>query len=112
MRARTLGSVALRRRLDLITACHWIEIAMALNLETCFTPLRSPESNGMAEALVKTFKRDYAKVNPIPDAAGALPWSPCARTIAAKLYRSPREYISDPVLNSPRVRSNGVNFSR
>ena len=26
----------------------------------------------MAEALVKTFKRDYVKVNPIPNAASAL----------------------------------------
>lgn len=35
-----------------------IEIAVALNLEPCFTPLVSPESNGMAEAFAKTFKRD------------------------------------------------------
>ena len=34
-----------------------------------FTPVESPESNGMAEAFVKTFKRDYVRVNPIPDAA-------------------------------------------
>ena len=34
----------------------------------CFTPVRSPESNGIAEAFVKTFKRDYVRVNPLPDA--------------------------------------------
>jgi putative transposase len=34
----------------------------------CFTPMRSPESNGIAEALVKTFKRDYARIHPLPDA--------------------------------------------
>ena len=47
-------------------------MALALNLEPCFTPVESPESNGMAEAFVRTFKRDYVHVNPIPDAATAL----------------------------------------
>jgi putative transposase len=43
-----------------IFAAHkTIEIAVALNLVPCFTPVESPESNGMAEAFVKTFKRDY-----------------------------------------------------
>ena len=56
-----------------IFAAHkTIDIALALNLEPCFTPVESPESNGMAEAFVKTFKRDYVRVNPIPDAAAAL----------------------------------------
>ena len=36
------------------------------------TPVRSPESNGISEAFVKTFKRDYVRVNPIPDAKTAL----------------------------------------
>ena len=36
------------------------------------TPIESPQSNGMAEALVKTFKRDYARVNPRPDADAVL----------------------------------------
>ena len=39
----------------------------------CFTPVQSPESNGIAEAFVKTFKRDYAPVHPLPDAATVLP---------------------------------------
>ena len=34
-------------------------IAKTLNLQSCFTMAYSPESNGMAEALVKTIKRDY-----------------------------------------------------
>jgi hypothetical protein len=34
--------------------------------------VESPESNGMAEAFVKTFKRDYVRVNPIPDTRTAL----------------------------------------
>jgi putative transposase len=44
---------------------------VALNLVPCFTPVESPERNGMAEAFVKTFKRDYVRY-PIPDAATAL----------------------------------------
>ena len=56
-----------------IFAAHkTIEIALALNLGPCFTPVESPESNGMAEAFVKTFKRDYVRVSPIPNAAAAL----------------------------------------
>ena len=41
---------------------HW------LGLRPCFTPVRSPQSNGMAETFVHTFKRDYVRVNPLPDA--------------------------------------------
>src|SRR5262249_42523208 len=44
-----------------------IEIALALNLAPCFTPVESPESNGMAEAFVKTFKRDYVRISLIPN---------------------------------------------
>ena len=40
-----------------------IEFATRLGLVPCFTPPRSPQSNGMAEAFVKTFKRDYVRVN-------------------------------------------------
>ena len=32
----------------------------------------SPQSNGIAEAFVKTFKRDHARVHPLPDAATVL----------------------------------------
>ena len=37
-------------------------------LEPRTTPQESPRSNGMAEAFVGTFKRDYARVNAVPDA--------------------------------------------
>jgi putative transposase len=40
----------------------------ALRLQLCFTPVCSPESNGIAEAS-KTFKRDYARLSILPDAA-------------------------------------------
>jgi putative transposase len=35
-----------------------LDTATALGLQLCFTPVRSPVSNGIAEAFVKTFKRD------------------------------------------------------
>ena len=41
------------------TAKETITFAAALGIVSKFTPARSPQSNGMAEALVKTFKRDY-----------------------------------------------------
>jgi hypothetical protein len=54
------------------TAAETVEFAKALNLVACFTPVRSPESNGVCEAFVKTFKRNYAAVNPRPDAISVL----------------------------------------
>ena len=38
-------------------------LATQFNLKSCFTMAYSPESNGMAEAFVKTIKRDYVYVN-------------------------------------------------
>lgn len=40
---------------SIFAAYRTLEIAAALNLEPCFTPVESPESNGMAESFVKTF---------------------------------------------------------
>ncbi|WP_246206053.1 IS3 family transposase [Propylenella binzhouense] len=81
-------------------AAKTIDMALALNLEPCFTPVESPESNGLAEAFVKTFKRDYVRVNPIPDAATAIAavrdWMEDYNTVHphSRLgYRSPREYL-------------------
>lgn len=42
--------------------------AQALDLTPCFTPVASPQSNGMSEAFVKTLKRDYIRISPLPDA--------------------------------------------
>ena len=85
---------------SIFAAYKTIEIALALNLSPCFTPVESPESNGMAEAFVKTFKRDYVRVSSIPDAATALAqialWMEDYNTVHphSRLgYRSPREYI-------------------
>ncbi|RNJ42450.1 hypothetical protein B5V01_07860 [Mesorhizobium erdmanii] len=43
------------------TAKETRDFATALNLIACFTPVQSPESNGMSESFVKTFKRDYVR---------------------------------------------------
>ena len=45
-----------------------LDVATALGLRLAFTPPRSPESNGIAEAFVKTLRRDYARVALLPDA--------------------------------------------
>ena len=80
-------------------AAKTIELATALGLVSCFTPVESPESNGIAEAFVKTFKRDYVRVNPIPDAATALAtidgWMVDYNQVhphSRLAYRSPSEY--------------------
>ena len=49
-----------------------VAFASWLGLVSRFTPVRSPESNGMAEAFVKTFKRDYVYVHDRPDARTVL----------------------------------------
>ena len=64
------------------------------------TPLESPQSNGMAEAFVRTLKRDYVRVSPVPDAEAVLRQLPVwlahyneVHPHRALGYRSPREFI-------------------
>lgn len=54
------------------TAKATLDVATALGLRLAFTPPRSPESNGIAEAFVKTLKRDYIRVVLLLDASTAL----------------------------------------
>jgi transposase InsO family protein len=85
---------------SIFAAYRTLDIAAALNLEPCFTPVESPESNGMAEAFVKTFKRDYVRVNPIPTRAPRCSGSTnmedySSEHLHSRLgYHSPREYIA------------------
>jgi putative transposase len=81
------------------TAGETRKLAHEIGLVPCTTPIESPQSNGMAEAFVKTFKRDYARVNPRPDAASVLRqldgWFEHYNTVhphKALGYRSPREF--------------------
>ena len=50
------------------TANETISFARLMGLKPCTTPYCSPESNGMAESFVKTFKRDYVYMHDLPDA--------------------------------------------
>jgi putative transposase len=81
-------------------AYETIEFAVRLGLVPCFTPVRSPQSNGMAEAFVKTFKRDYVYVHDRPDAKTVLSqlsnWFEDYNEIhphKALRLKSPREFI-------------------
>jgi putative transposase len=75
------------------------DTAAALGLQLCFTPVRSPQSNGIAEAFVKTFRRDYARLAILPDVATLLPLLPAwfddynvSHPHAALRFRSPHEF--------------------
>lgn len=88
------------------TAAETTDFAAALNLIPCFTPVRSPESNGVCEAFVKTLKRDYARVNPRPDAISVLQqlpaWFEDYNTVhphSGLRMRSPREFIAQQSAN-------------
>jgi putative transposase len=75
--------------------------ARDIGLEPLTTPVTSPQSNGMAEAFVRTIKRDYARVNPLPDAQTVIESLPlwfahynAIHPHSALRYRSPREFIA------------------
>ena len=81
-------------------AYETIEFAAGLGLVPCFTPVRSPQSNGMAESFVKTFKRDYVYVHDRPDAQTVLShlsnWFEDYNEVhphKALQLKSPREFI-------------------
>jgi len=83
------------------TATDTRRFAGDIGLLPLTTPVESPQSNGMAEAFVRTFKRDYVSVGPKPDAETvmrSLPrWFDHYNELhphRALGYRSPREFIA------------------
>ena len=78
------------------------KLAREIGFEPRFTPVRSPQSNGMAEAFVRTIKRDYARPSSLPDARSVIAqlpvWFEHYNTVhphKALGYRSPREFIAN-----------------
>jgi putative transposase len=76
-------------------------LAREMGLEPGTTPVQSPQSNGMAEAFVRTIKRDYVRVSPIPNAQTVMESLPLwlehdnsLHPHKALGYRSPREFIA------------------
>jgi len=83
-----------------------LDFAAALSLMSCFTPVRSLESNGISEAFVKTFKRDYTCAQPRPDALTVLAQLPAwiedyneNHPHRGLRMRSPREFIRQQLLS-------------
>ena len=75
--------------------------AREIGLEPRTTPITSPQLNGMAEAFVRTIKRDYARVSPMPDATTVMTSLPKwfrhynkVHPHSALGYRAPREFIA------------------
>ena len=81
------------------TAYETREFGRSIGLFVCTTPAYSPQSNGMAEAFIKSFKRDYVYLNRLETAESVLKqlaewfedyneWAPHR----ALRMRSPREF--------------------
>lgn len=76
-----------------------VAIGRSLGLKSCFTAAYSPQSNGMSEAFVNTFKRDYVYTSDCFDAETVLKmlpkWIEDYNSIAPHSglgMQSPREY--------------------
>ena len=89
------------------TAVETRRFAAQLGLVSCFTPVASPESNGMSEAFVKTLKRDYVRITPIPDAQPRFIASPSGRG----LQREPPSLRAHNAL-APRVQKSPLTSPR
>jgi len=84
------------------TAKDTVQFARDLGFDVCTTPSYSPQSNGMAEAFVKTFKRDYVWLSDLSNAQAVMgklyqwfeDYNECAPHQGLKM-RSPRQYIKE-----------------
>jgi transposase InsO family protein len=81
------------------TAHETRAFARMMGLDVRTTPFHSPESNGMAEAFIKTFKRDYVHINPLNNAITVMEQLPTwfddynsSHPHKALKMKSPREY--------------------
>ena len=81
------------------TSCSTLEFANLVGITLCTTPYYSPESNGMAESFVKTFKRDYVSTHVLPNARTVMELLPSwfedyneNHPHKGLKMRSPREY--------------------
>jgi putative transposase len=90
------------------TAHDTRRFARGMGLIPRTTPAESPQSNGMAEAFVRTLKRDYARVSPLPDARAVIEqlsgWLDHYNRVhphRALGYRSPREFIARSTREDP-----------
>jgi putative transposase len=83
------------------TARNTRAFARGIGLIPRTTPVSSPQSNGMAEAFVRTLERDNVRVNPRRDAQSVIDQLPGwfahydeVHPQRALRYRSPREFIA------------------
>jgi putative transposase len=98
---------------SIFAAHRTIEVAVALNLMPCFTPVESPESNGVAEAFVKpssatTSGAARSRMLPPPSLSSTPGWrttTPCIH-IPDRATAHPG---STSCLNPLPVRFNGLN---
>jgi putative transposase len=87
------------------TANETVSFARQLGFEVCTTPSYSPQSNGMAEAFVKTFKRDYVWLSDLSNALTVMDNLPSwfddynerAPHQGLKM-KSPRQFISERLM--------------
>jgi putative transposase len=89
------------------TAQETRTFARQLGLKPVTTPVESPQSNGMAESLVKAIKRDYVSLSLCPDARTVLKQLPdwfehynTKHPHSALKYMPPRMFRERPALNS------------
>ena len=83
-----------------------VRFGRQLGLAICTTPPYSPESNGMAEAFVKTFKRDYVWVSNTCNSLIVLKQLPAImRPLRTKLSKCFRQ---DNLLDYNRLASGSV----
>lgn len=90
------------------TAHDTRRFARDLGLIPRTTPVESPQSNGMAEAFVRTLKRDYVRISAKPDARTVIDQLPTwidhynhVHPHRSLGYRSPREFIDRSTREAP-----------